>query len=166
MAGGEQVNTSPHVQTPLLNVQRGVGRPSFVWPAVAFVIGAVFVYAGATKIVNPLAFANDIAHYRILSWPLGIRLAFYLPWLEIFCGLALIVGRLRTGGTAILLALTVVFIGASIAARARGIDLNCGCFGNVGKGLSFSWHLVIDFAILAGLVGLCFSPLFARPADR
>jgi len=160
------VNTSPHVQTPLLNVQRSSVERSFVWPALAVVIGAVFVYAGATKIGNPLAFANDIAHYRILSWPLGIRLAFYLPWLEIFCGLALIVGRLRTGGTAILLVLTVIFIGASIAARARGIDLNCGCFGSVGKGLSFSWHMVIDFAILAGLLGLCFSPLLSRSVDR
>jgi len=160
------VNTSPHVQTPLLNVQRSVGRPSIVWPVLAFVIGAVFVYAGATKILDPLAFANDISHYRILSWPLGIRLEFYLPWLEIFCGLALIVGRLRTGGTAILLALTVIFIGASIAARARGIDLTCGCFGSVGKGLSFSWHLAIDFAILGGLLALYFSPMLSRPADR
>ena len=143
-----------------------LGVRSIVWPALAVVIGAVFVYAGATKVWNPLAFANDISHYRILSWPLGIRLAFYLPWLEIFCGLALIVGRLRVGATAILLGLTVIFIGASIAARARGIDFTCGCFGNVGKGLSFNWHLVIDFAILAGLLGLCFSPLLSRMADR
>ena len=116
----------------------------------AILIGGVFVYAGATKVLNPLAFANDISHYRMLSWPLGIRLAFYLPWLEILCGFALILGRLRAGGTAILLGLTVIFILASIVARARGIDITCGCFGHVGKGLSFTWHLAIDFALLAG----------------
>ena len=149
-----------------MNAPRGVVRPSFVWPVLAILIGGVFVYAGATKVLNPLTFANDIFHYKILSWPLGIRLAFYLPWLEILCGFALILGRLRAGGAAILLGLTAIFIVASIVARARGIDVNCGCFGNAGKGLSFTWHLAIDFAILGGLLALCFSPWAARPPAR
>jgi putative oxidoreductase len=156
------MSTSPHVQSPLMNVHRGAPRQSFVWPALALILGAVFVYAGATKVWNPIVFASDIAHYHILPWPLGIRLAFYLPWLEILCGLALILGRLRAGGTAILLALTAIFIVASIAARARGIDVNCGCFGSAGKGLGFTWHLAIDFALLAGLLALCFSPVMSR----
>ena len=160
------MSLSPHLQSPLMNVQRGAVRQSLVWPALAIVIGAIFVYAGATKVWNPLGFANDISHYRILSWPLGIRLAFYLPWLEILCGLALVFGRLRAGGTAILLALTAIFIAASIIARARGIDINCGCFGSVGKGLGFTWHLAIDFALLAGLLALCFSPLVSRASTR
>ncbi len=160
------MSTSSHMQSPLMGVPPGVVRPSFVWPVLAIVIGAVFVYAGVTKVWNPLTFANDILHYKMLSWPLGIRLAFYLPWLEILCGFALILGRLRAGGAAILLGLTAIFIIASIVARARGIDVNCGCFGSVGKGLSFTWHLAIDFAILAGLLALCFSPWMTRPSAR
>lgn len=162
------MNTSPHVQSPLMNVSRGgvQSQRSFVWIALAFVVGAIFVYAGATKVVAPMAFANDISHFRILPWPIGVRLAFYLPWLEIFCGLALIFGRLRAGALGILTALMIVFIGVSIAARFRGIDLNCGCFGAAGKGLSFTWHLVIDFSILAGLLALWFSPLAARVTSR
>lgn len=156
------MSDAAHVQSPLMNVQRGAVPRSSIWFALSILVGAIFIYAGAVKVWDPLAFANDIAHYRILSWPLGIRLAFYLPWLEILCGLALILGRLRTGAVAILLALTGVFIVASIAARLRGIDLNCGCFGSAGKGLSFTWHLVIDFAILGGLLALCFSALVPR----
>ena len=160
------MNTSPHVQSPLMNATGAAAQRSLVWPVLAILLGAVFIYAGATKVGSPLAFASDILHYRILPYPIGIRLAFYLPWLEILCGLALILGRLRSGALAILVGLTAIFIVASIAARLRGIDLTCGCFGSAGKGLSFTWHLVIDFAILAGLLALCFSPLAPRSAAR
>src|SRR3954466_7534786 len=143
-----------------MNVQRGAAhQPTGLWLVLAVVLGGVFIYAGITKVVNPLAFANDISHFHILNWPLGIRLAFYLPWLEILCGLALVAGPFRTGALGLLTAMTVVFIVASLAAHARGIDLNCGCFGSAGKNLSFTWHMVIDFAILAGFVALWFSPL-------
>ena len=161
------MSTSSHVQSPLMRVSRGpVHRASPVWYVLAVILGGVFIYAGVTKVVNPLAFANDISHFHVLNWPLGIRLAFYLPWLEILCGLALIAGPLRTGALGLLTAMTSVFIVVSIAARARGIDLNCGCFGSAGKGLSFTWHMIIDFAILAGFVALWFSPLVRATARR
>ena len=160
------MSASPHVQSPLMNVQRGAVERSFVKPALAILIGALFVYTGATKAWDPLKFANDISHFHILPYPVGIRLAFYLPWLEIFCGLALIFGRLRAGGSAILLALTAIFIVALVSARLRGIDINCGCFGSAGKGLSFGWHMVIDLVLLAGLFALCFWPFASRPTAR
>ncbi|MBA2585397.1 MAG: hypothetical protein H0U99_02815, partial [Chthoniobacterales bacterium] len=85
---------------------------------------------------------------------LSVRLAFYLPWLELLCGVALIVHRLRLGATAILSALMLVFIAASIAAKARGIDVSCGCFGHTARNMSFASHLAIDLLIFAVLVGL------------
>ena len=51
-------------------------------------------------------------------------------------------------------ALMLVFIGASIAAKARGIDISCGCFGHVSDQLSFAWHMVLDFAIFAAVIAL------------
>lgn len=162
MAGGEEMSTSLHVQSPLMRTRPAAAQVSLGWRLLAFLIGAVFLYAGVLKAWAPLAFASDISHYHILPWPVGIRLAFYLPWLEILCALALIFGWLRTGAVGVLSALTVIFIGASIIARARGIDVSCGCFGATGKGLTFTWHLVIDLAILAGLLALYFSPLAVR----
>lgn len=150
-----------HVQSPLMNFgQRAAARPSLSWPrlALAIIIGGVFIYAGALKVWDPMKFANDIANFRILPWPIGVRLAFYLPWLEIVCGLAVIVGRMRSGALGILTALTVIFMIATVAAQARGIDLDCGCFGSATKDLTFGWHLVIDFALLAGLLALSFWP--------
>src|SRR5438105_7823565 len=93
----------------------------FLWRTLAIIIGAVFVYAGALKAWDPVRFAGDIQNYHVLPWTLNVRFAFYLPWLEIICGLALIFRRFYSGALALLLALLLVFIGASIAAKARGI---------------------------------------------
>ena len=51
----------------------------------------------------------------------------------------------------------LVFIAGTIAARARGIDISCGCFGHISKNLSFNWHLVLDFSILAALIVFWFA---------
>jgi putative oxidoreductase len=142
----------------------------FAWRILGLLVGAVFVFAGVTKIIDfqpirfldPMDFARDIDNYKILPWRVSVQLALYLPWLEIICGLALMLRRLYSGALALLLALLLVFIGASFAAKARGIDITCGCFGHVSDQLSFAWHMVLDFAILAAIVALWFT----RSNDR
>lgn len=124
------------------------------WRILAIIIGALFVYAGVLKVWDPVRFAGDIENYHVLPWAVNVRLAFYLPWLEIICGLALIFRRLYSGALVLVLALLIVFIGASIAAKMRGIDISCGCFGHVSDQLSFAWHLVLDFAIFAAVAAL------------
>ncbi|HEV2095817.1 MAG TPA: MauE/DoxX family redox-associated membrane protein [Chthoniobacterales bacterium] len=137
-----------------------------LWRAVAILVGAVFVYTGAIKIADPIGFAGDIENYHILPWALSARLAFYLPWLELLCGIALIVSRLRTGAIAILSALMLIFIAAAVAAKARGIDITCGCFGHVSDQLSFAWHLVLDFVILGALVFSLSHEVSSTPNER
>jgi hypothetical protein len=79
-----------------------------------------------------------------------------LPWLEIFCGLAVISRFFYRGGLSILTALLAIFIGATVAAKMRGLDITCGCFGHVSKNWNFSTHLVLDFAIFAAVLALSF----------
>ena len=128
---------------------------------VGIIIGALFVYAGVVKIIEPIEFARDIDNYKMLPWSLGVGLALYLPWLEIFCGLALITGVLFRGSVFIVTALMSVFIVASIVAKARGLDVSCGCFGHASKYLNFSWHLALDFLLLGALLLLWKRPVTA-----
>jgi putative oxidoreductase len=121
---------------------------------VDLIIGGVFIYAGVIKALDPIGFANDIDNYKILPWPIGVRLAFYLPWLEILCGLALIARRLYLGGLSILSVLISVFIVATAAAKVRGLDITCGCFGHASKNWSFSTHLALDLVLLGALLFL------------
>jgi putative oxidoreductase len=130
---------------------------TIAWRVLGFIIGAVFIYAGIIKLLDPVGFGNDIDNYKMLPWTISVRLAFFLPWLEIFAGLAVIFRRLYFGGLFILLALVVVFIGGSIFAKARGLDISCGCFGHVSKNWSFTQHLLLDFALLGAVLMLWLS---------
>src|SRR6266513_4744790 len=130
--------------------------PQFVWRIADVIVGGVFIYAGAIKVLDPVQFANDIDNYKILPWTVSVALAFYLPWLEIFCGLALILRRLYLGGLTILTALVAVFLVATIAAKVRGLDITCGCFGHASQNWNFPTHLALDLAILAALLALSF----------
>jgi uncharacterized membrane protein YphA (DoxX/SURF4 family) len=129
---------------------------SFIWRIVDFVVAAVFIYAGALKAFDPVQFAHDIANYRVLPWTIAVGLAFYLPWLEIICGLALIFRLFYRGAVSILTALVAIFLIATVAAKARGLDITCGCFGHASQNWSFPTHLALDLAILAALAALCY----------
>ncbi len=136
----------------------------FLWRLVDLVIAVIFIYAGAVKVLDPVQFANDIDNYKILPWTIGVGLAFYLPWLEIFCGLALIFRLLYRGALSILTALVAIFIVATIAAKVRGLDITCGCFGHVSQDWNFPAHLALDLVLLAGVI-LLFHATGAKPRD-
>ena len=132
------------------------GWRNFIWRIVDLIIAAIFIYAGVLKALDPVQLAHDIDHYKILPWAVGVGLAFYLPWLEIFCGLALIFRLFYRGALSILTALVVVFLVATIAAKVRGLDITCGCFGHASQNWSFPMHLALDLAILVALAALCY----------
>lgn len=132
----------------------GNAQVNWVWRMLTLGVGAIFIYAGVLKALDPVGFANDIENYHILPWAIGVRVAFYLPWLEIICGIALWFGKALPGSFIILGGLTLVFICASITAKARGIDVSCGCFGHAARNLSFATHLAIDVLIFAAAMVL------------
>ncbi|MEY2555747.1 MAG: hypothetical protein QOF93_891 [Verrucomicrobiota bacterium] len=132
----------------------------FVWRILDLIVGGVFVYAGVLKILDPVQFANDIDNYKTLPWFVSVRLALYLPWLEILCGVAVIFRFFYRGGLSILTALIAVFIGATVVAKMRGLDITCGCFGHASKNWNFSTHLILDSLILLAALAL-----FSRVRD-
>jgi putative oxidoreductase len=145
-----------------LNVQLST-RPQFPWRIVDVIVAGIFIYAGAIKALDPVQFASDIDNYKILPWPVSVMLAFYLPWLEIFCGFALVVRLLYRGALSILTALILVFTLATVAAKVRGLDITCGCFGHASQHWSFPTHLLTNLGILAALLVLCVSNRSAKP---
>jgi putative oxidoreductase len=137
------------------------------WRIIDLVVAGVFIYAGVLKAIDPVRFAMDIDNYKMLPWSVAVALAFYLPWLEIFCGIALIVRRVYRGGLSILIALTLVFLIATIAAKIRGLDITCGCFGHASQHWSFPQHMLVDLSILVALAGLLANELIrARHHDQ
>src|SRR5437867_793714 len=157
----EQMKQTPNFESPVNAASFGVGRSAFdvrclLWRILDFIVAGIFLYAGVLKMLDPAQFAHDINNYRLLPWTLSLALAFYLPWLEIFCGLALIARFLYRGALSILSVLIVVFTLATIAAKVRGLDITCGCFGHASQHWSLPAHLATNLGILAALLVLFF----------
>ena len=91
--------------------------------------GVILGWAGLAKIGDLRAFAAQIHNFRILPVSLDNLAAMTLPWIEVVVALSLL-ARVRTrDGARLALVLLVVFTVAVVAAVARGLDIECGCFG-------------------------------------
>jgi putative oxidoreductase len=172
LAEEKQMNEVPDAERAALDVEiasTGIGSnvrnrtSNLVWRILDFVLAGIFIYAGAIKAFDPVQFASDIDNFKILPWPVSVALAFYIPWLEILCALGLIFRFLYRGALSILIALIVVFTLAIIAAKVRGLDITCGCFGHASQHWSFPSHLATNLAILAALLALGFSNRLKKP---
>lgn len=95
---------------------------------VQLALGALFAVAALPKIADPPSFAHMIYNYRILPAGLINISSLVLPWVELLCGLALILGVWRKPALAIIGLLLVVFIVAISFNLARGNAIDCGCF--------------------------------------
>ena len=117
-------------------------------------LGVLFAWAGADKWRDPSSFATDIANYRLLP-ALAPWLAATLPAIELVLGLALIAAPAswRRGAALATAGLLAVFTAAIAQAVARGISIDCGCFGGASGPVTV-WTILRDVALLGAAVGL------------
>lgn len=118
-----------------------------------FLFGGVFVYAGILKVADPMSFLDDVRSFDLLGDPWAAWVAMGLPWLEIFAGLTVMSGFMRSGGLMILNGSLVVFLIAISIAWFRGIDIRCGCFGHSDATSNYRDLILRDvLLLLAGIV--------------
>ena len=114
-----------------------------------FSLGGLFIYAGVVKALDPVQLARDIQSYRLLPYLPTVVLAFYLPYLEIVCGAALIAKIGYPGVLNVLLVLLSLWILALGSAWIRGLDISCGCFGRYEEHVNYPWVITRDMLIMA-----------------
>ena len=90
-------------------------------------MGGLFVYAGATKIVDPDAFAMAIDGYGLVSWRMANFIARVLPVIEIVSGFGLIFDV--RGALGMIVAQLLGFVCVLTYGIYMGLDVDCGCFG-------------------------------------
>ena len=95
---------------------------------VRLALGVVFIYASVYKILDPAQFAKSIWYYHILPGEMINISALILSWLELLCGVAIIVGAYYRGAILWLNLLLLVFMAAIASAMSRGISIDCGCW--------------------------------------
>lgn len=126
-------------------------------------VGGVFILAGVSKALAISAFAGEITAYQIVPAGIAQVMALVFPLIEILIGVFLILGLATRWAAAAAGGMLLIFIIAIISAMARGLNIDCGCFGNaLGLGAlreTVSWRKVFeDLLWLALSVHLFFVP--------
>jgi uncharacterized membrane protein YphA (DoxX/SURF4 family) len=112
------------------------------------IVGGIFVVAAMDKITAVAAFEQAILHYHLTGPVISMLAATVLPWLELICGLSLMMGIFPRSSASILGVLLLFFTMAVLYALVRGYDISCGCFSldpNAGK---IGWLKIIENCVL------------------
>ena len=126
------------------------------------VLGGTLVVAGALKVGDPGGSIRAVNAYQLLPLGVGEWVGYALPYVEIAVGLLLLVG-LFTRAVAVLAGLLMAAFVLGISwAWAKGLQIDCGCFGGGGAVAAGETSYGLDLARDAGLVLLA-AWLVARP---
>lgn len=98
-------------------------------------VAALFLFAAYQKLFapdsGPQKFALAINSFKILPAHLVQLATGAIPWIEVLCGLLLIIGLWTRAAAWLLVALLVAFTGAVVSVILRKMSVTCGCFGNL-----------------------------------
>lgn len=110
------------------------------------VLGGYFVWMGWSKAADPVDFLKLVRQYELVQTPLLLNLiAAGLPWFEIFCGLALLLGIAPRGAALLIFGMLVPF---TLAILRRGVALQAA------EGIPFCL-VKFDCGCGAGEVNVC-----------
>lgn len=95
-------------------------------------LGTVMIVAGLPKLLDLTGSVQNVIAYQLFSYDVARAIGIFLPVVEIALGVLLVVGLLTRPVAAVTGALMLVFIAGIISAWARGLSIDCGCFGTGG----------------------------------
>lgn len=126
------------------------------------VLGGVLLAAGVLKVGDLTGSVQSVLAYELFSYDVARLVGTLLPVVEIAAGLLLIVGLLTRPAAAVGGLLMVAFIVGIASAWARGLAIDCGCFGTGGpvdpEDTRYLSEILRDLGLLA-MAGW----LFVRP---
>jgi uncharacterized membrane protein YphA (DoxX/SURF4 family) len=126
---------------------------------IRLVAAAIWLVAGIAKLFGLEHFRSQVAAYKLLPHSLVTPFAYGLPFVETFAGLYLLLGLLVAPAAVLTCVLMLAFLIAQAQAWARGLSLDCGCFGTLGHQRVGFWSIARDAGL--GIPGLV---LVLRPA--
>jgi uncharacterized membrane protein YphA (DoxX/SURF4 family) len=132
-----------------------------------FALGSVFLWAGLAKAVDRQGSILSVDAYDVLPDSLARIVGTALPWLEIALGVFLILGLfVRFSGAAVAV-MTLVFIAGMSQAKARGLPIDCGCFGAGATSNGVGWlDILRDTPIFAAGMFLAWRPAGPLQLDQ
>jgi uncharacterized membrane protein YphA (DoxX/SURF4 family) len=95
-------------------------------------LGVVWIVAGALKLPDPAGSVRAVRAYQLLPESLVPAVGYGLPVLEVALGVLLVLGIAVRFGAIVSAVLLVAFLVGVSSAWARGLAIDCGCFGGGG----------------------------------
>jgi uncharacterized membrane protein YphA (DoxX/SURF4 family) len=129
------------------------------------IVGVVDLLAGLSKFSDPAGNVRAVRAYRILPESIVPTVGHALPTVEIVIGVLLVVGLFTRAMGALSALFFIAFIIGISSAWARGLEINCGCFGNGGVPADPQRQYAVDIARDTGLL-LCSLWLVVWPRTR
>jgi uncharacterized membrane protein YphA (DoxX/SURF4 family) len=126
------------------------------------VLGVVLVVAGALKVTSPAASAMAVRAYQLLPYDVAGVVGHALPVLEMAVGTLLVLGLFTRPAALVGGLLMVAFLIGIVSAWARGLTIDCGCFGGGGTIAAAQTHYLSETLRDVGLA-LCAVWLVPRP---
>lgn len=117
------------------------------------VVGGVWLAAGLLKIADPTENVRAVRAYQLLPESIVPTVGHALPILEILVGGCLLAGVLVRANAVLSAVLLVAFVVGISSAWARGLSIECGCFGGgggpaVNAAAKYPWELARDAGLL------------------
>jgi uncharacterized membrane protein YphA (DoxX/SURF4 family) len=126
------------------------------------VVGVVWLAAGLSKVSDGAASVRAVRAYDLLPESVVPTIGHALPALEIVVGLALVAGALTRAAAVVSSVLLVAFILGIASAWARGLQIECGCFGSGGFDADatskYPWEIARDVGLLLLSMWLVWRP--------
>ena len=125
-------------------------------------LATVFLVSGALKVVDPAQTRVAVQAYELLPADLVAPVATGLPLVELVLGTLLVAGAFTRWAALASALLVVVLMTAVAQAWARGLSIDCGCFGGggpVARGdTRYPQELARDFGMLLMALWLLVRP--------
>ena len=137
-------------------------------------LAAVWLISGGLKFLDPVQTKIAVRAYQLLPESLVGPVATALPLVEIVLGLLILVGLAVRVSAAVSVVILTVLIAVIISVWARGLSIDCGCFGGGGGAADVgAWdylkEILRDLGFMALAVWLLVfprSPLALGPGSR
>ena len=139
--------------------------------AARLVLGGVWIAAGLTKITDLNASVRAVRAYQLLPEALAQVVGAALPPVEILLGVLLVVGLTVRAAAVVSAVLMAAFVVGIASVWARGLRIDCGCFGSggqlaAGADPTYGWELARDAGLLVLALVLAYRPDTPFGLDR
>lgn len=134
------------------------------------ILAGVLLVAGILKAIDPAGSVAAVRAYQLVPSPLASPIGWGLPFVEIGLGLLLLVGLHARAAAICTAALLAILLAAVISVAARGLSIDCGCFGGGGPVAAgetrYAAEIIRDIGLLLLSAWLVWRPRTRFSVDR